>query len=70
MDYINGKAFFAELTIYHAQYVLSVREETEKPEMSNAIAHAIIQICTRLSNSFNFKYINANVNFISIHICK
>ena len=54
MDYINGKAFFAELTIYHAQYVLSVREETEKPEMLNAIAHAIIQICTRLSNSFNF----------------
>ena len=54
MDYINGKTFFAELAIYHAQYVLSIKEDTEKPQISDAIAHAIMQICTRLSNSFNF----------------
>lgn len=53
-QYVNGKAFFAMLKAYHESYLESVRLEKEKPHVSNEIAAAIIQICTRLSNSYNF----------------
>lgn len=53
-QYVNGKEFFAMLKEYHASYLESVRLEQEKPGVSNEIAGAIIQICNRLSNSYNF----------------
>lgn len=53
-DYINGKELFEELKIYHAEYKQSLSDGLDKPQVSNKIAEAIIQIATRLSNSFNF----------------
>lgn len=53
-DYVNGKELTAELTIYHAAYVSSVELGEEKPQVSEVIGNAFIQIATRLSNSFNF----------------
>lgn len=53
-DYVNGREFCDELKIYHASYLRSVELGEEKPQISDTISRAIIQICTRLSNSFNF----------------
>jgi hypothetical protein len=53
-DYINGKEFYEELKIYHAKYLESVTQGEDKPLLSDKIAFAIIQISTRLMNSYNF----------------
>lgn len=53
-QYVNGKEFFVMLKAYHESYLLSVENQTDKPLVSNEIAGAIVQICNRLSNSFNF----------------
>lgn len=53
-QYVNGREFLGMLKEYHASYLESVRLEQEKPQVSNEIAGAIIQIATRLSNSYNF----------------
>lgn len=54
MDYVNGKELTAELVIYHAAYLKSIELGEEKPQVSEVIGNAFIQIATRLSNSHNF----------------
>lgn len=53
-NYINGKEFYDELKIYHKQYLESIELKEDKPPLSEKIAFAIIQIATRLMNSYNF----------------
>ena len=53
-DYINGKELTAALSVYHDAYLKSIELGQEKPQVSNVIGNAFIQIATRLSNSFNF----------------
>lgn len=53
-DYVNGKELTAALTVYHEAYLESVALGTEKPQVSEVIGNAFIQIATRLSNSYNF----------------
>lgn len=53
-QYVNGKEFFAMLKEYHEKYLVSVEAGLDKPQVSNEIAGAIMQIADRLSNSFNF----------------
>lgn len=53
-QYVNGKEFFVMLKEYHEKYLISIENNTDKPIVSNEIAGAIMQICNRLSNSFNF----------------
>ena len=54
MDYVNGKELTDALRVYHAAYKLSVENGEEKPQVSEVIGGAFIQIATRLSNSYNF----------------
>jgi hypothetical protein len=53
-EYINGKEFFEELKIYNVAYLESIKLGEGKPQVSDKIANAIVQISTRLMNSFNF----------------
>lgn len=53
-QYVNGKEFFGMLKEYHEKYLASVEAGLDKPQVSNEIAGAIMQIANRLSNSFNF----------------
>ena len=53
-EYVNGKELFAELSIYHKLYTEATEKGEAKPQISNTIAHAIIQIATRMANSWNF----------------
>lgn len=53
-EYVNGKALFAELSIYHKLYTEATEKGEAKPQISDTIAHAIIQIATRMANSWNF----------------
>jgi len=53
-DYVNNKELFAELCIFNAAYILATEAGLERPQISNKIAHAIMQVCTRMANSYNF----------------
>lgn len=53
-QYVNGREFFLMLKEYHEKYIESVRLGQDKPQVSNEIASAIMQIANRLSNSYNF----------------
>jgi hypothetical protein len=53
-DYVNNKELYAELKIYNEQYKKSVELGEERPQISDKIGNAIIQISTRMSNSYNF----------------
>lgn len=53
-DYINGRELYEEMVIYHAEYLKSLEEGTDKPIPSETIGAAIIQIANRLMNSFRF----------------
>lgn len=53
-EYINGKEMYAELVIYNTLYKKSLVDGHEKPQVSKKLAHSIIQIATRLTNSYNF----------------
>lgn len=53
-DYVNGPELTAELRIYRAAYLKSVELGEEKPQISDKISNAIIQIATRLSSAHNF----------------
>lgn len=69
-QYINGKEFFQELKIYHSQYLSSIERDEEKPQVSDKIADAIIQISTRLMNSWNFSGYTYKDEMISDAILK
>lgn len=53
-DYINGKEMYSELVIYNNQYLESIKNNEEKPQVSDKLCNSFIQIATRLSNSYNF----------------
>ena len=53
-DYVNGKKLYEELKIYRAKYDESILKKEAKPQVSDKIAIALVQIATRLMNSYNF----------------
>ncbi len=53
-DYVNNKELYAELKLYNEQYKLSLDSGKEKPQISDKIGNAIMQIANRMSNSYNF----------------
>jgi len=69
-DYVNGKALYAELKIYHAEYQEAMKAGKDKPQMSNMIAIALMQIATRLSNSHNFVNYTYKDEFVADGIIK
>lgn len=53
-DYINGKEMYAELLIYRSAYDDAIKNNNEKPQISDKLANCFIQISNRLANSYNF----------------
>lgn len=53
-DYVNGKELFEELRVYHGKYKINKENGIERPPVTDTMAHAIVQIATRMSNSYNF----------------
>lgn len=53
-DYINGKELTAELKKYREMCFAAEAEGKEIPIVTDRIANGIIQIATRLANSWNF----------------
>lgn len=53
-DYVNGKELTQELRVYREKYLSAMESGLEKPQISDTISRAIIQIATRLANSHNF----------------
>lgn len=69
-DYVNNKELYAELKLYNQKYKLSLELGEEKPQISDKIANAIIQIATRMSNSYNFVGYSYKSEMISDGILK
>ena len=53
-EYVNGKALCAELKLYRVKYLASLELGEDRPQISDTISHAIMQIATRMANSWNF----------------
>jgi hypothetical protein len=54
-DYVDNKELLAELKVYRVAYLASIEAGAEKPQVSDKIAQAIVQIATNLGRSHNFR---------------
>lgn len=52
--YVSNKDLYIEYCKWHEAIKEAKRKKLPEPQMPNSIAHAIIKICNKLSNSYNF----------------
>lgn len=53
-DYVNNKELYEQFKVYHPLAKAALSAGEERPEIPLKIAEAIIQISTRIMNSYNF----------------
>lgn len=54
IDYVDNKALYEEYVRYRQEWKQAEDSGLERPQISNIIAKAIIQIATNLANRYNF----------------